>query len=85
MQASAGSAGRRAARRIGICGADARRPAGAADGRGHRDPDREQRDDRQRAVGHGFLGAQQRDQNDDPKNPAAASVSHIGKVGERQI
>ena len=45
----------------------------------------EQRDDRQRAVGDRFLGAQQRDQHDQSKEAAAASVSHIGNAGERQI
>ena len=38
-----------------------------AKGRGACDADRQQRDDRQRAVGDRFLGAQQRDQHDDPE------------------
>ena len=29
--------------------------------------------------------AEHHDQNDEPENTAAANVSHIGKLGERQI
>ena len=38
-----------------------------ANGRRHSDADGKQCNDGQRAIGHGFLRAQQRDQNDDPE------------------
>ena len=67
MQESCGSAALAGGDRPGLSGRGLAVRPEAADGGGHRDADREQRDDRQRAVGHGFLRAQQRDQHDEPE------------------
>jgi len=55
-----------------------------AHGGGDRDADGQQRNYRQCAVATDFSARNSVIKRMIPKNPAAAKVSHIGKVGERQ-